>query len=197
MRGRIDSERFGFKLGPVWYERHGPTNAMNDPTASATGSVPAPAPTPTGPVLIAEDDDGHVELIYELLQEVGVGYPVVRLRDGQELLDYFGPSETAGPPAPAPRLLLLDIRLPKVDGIEVLRHLARQARKRRFPVVMLTTTDDPREMEKCYRLGCDGYVTKPVDTARFAAMLRQLGCLGPAPQAPVPAVPPPDSPSDS
>ena len=127
-------------------------------------------------ILIAEDDDGHAELISENIREVGVTNPIIRFRDGKEAMDFL----SGAGPGPhrekfAPYLLLLDIRMPRLDGVEVLRRLKADDELRKIPVVMLTTTDDPREVEECYKLGCNCYVTKPVDFAHFAETLRRLG----------------------
>ena len=128
-------------------------------------------------VLIAEDDDGHAELIREHLQDAGIRYPMLRFRDGQEVVDFL--NGTAAP-APAQRVrpdmfvLLLDIRMPRLDGIGVLRYIKGHPRHRTIPVFMLSTTDDPREVNVCYGLGCNCYVSKPVDHELFAETLRRL-----------------------
>ncbi len=126
-------------------------------------------------ILIAEDDDGHAELIQALLSEVGVKNPTRRLCDGQEVIDFL-----ENPPDPTHSdngsyLLLLDIRMPRMDGVEVLRRMKSDPRWRTIPVVMLTTTDDPREVQGCYDLGCNCYVTKPIEFDQFAAALKRLG----------------------
>lgn len=122
-------------------------------------------------VLLAEDDDGHAELIEGLLKEAGVKNGVLRFRDGQELLDHLA----EGPGDGGRFLVLLDLRMPRVDGVEVLRRLKRDPQLREIPVVMLTTTDDPREIQQCYEAGCNFYISKPVEFTRFAGVLRQLG----------------------
>ena len=134
--------------------------------------------TMTSPVtiLIAEDDDGHAELIQDHLREAGVNNPMRRFRDGQEAWDYLntvngGEHRENG----KAYLLLLDIRMPRMDGVEVLRRVKESPALRNMPVIMLTTTDDPREVEACYRLGCNCYVTKPIDFTRFSEALRTLG----------------------
>ena len=129
-------------------------------------------------ILIAEDDDGHAELICDNLRESGVHNPIIRFGNGQEALDFF-----FGPPhADLPRrehgrayMLLLDIRMPKVDGVEVLKQIKQDPELKNMPVIMLTTTDDPREIRNCYALGCSCYVTKPVDYQKFSEMLTRLG----------------------
>lgn len=127
-------------------------------------------------MLIAEDDDGHADLIQELLQDVGVCNPQFRFRDGQEVIDFL--SGTAGTPRFEPGrryLLLLDVRMPRMNGVDVLRRVKSNPQWKGMPVIMLTTTDDPREVQECYRLGCNFYITKPVEFSRFSAVLRQLG----------------------
>jgi CheY-like chemotaxis protein len=126
-------------------------------------------------ILVAEDDDGHAVLIQDLLEDVGVRNPVIRFRDGQEVLDYLGIDKESQLESGGRYLLLLDIRMPRVDGVEVLRRMKADARLRDIPVVMLTTTDDPREVQNCYQAGCSFYITKPVEFTRFASVLRQVG----------------------
>jgi len=127
-------------------------------------------------ILIAEDDDGHADLIMELLRETGVENPLVRFRDGQEVLDYLCDEEGRSKLQNGSRyLLLLDIRMPRLDGVEVLRHMKANPRLKDIPVIMLTTTDDPREVQDCYQYGCNCYITKPVEFGRFTTVLRQLG----------------------
>jgi CheY-like chemotaxis protein len=127
-------------------------------------------------VLLAEDDDGHASLIRRNLQRAGCVNTVVHVKDGQEALDYV---HCAGPYAgrvpDGPLLLLLDLNLPRVDGVEVLRRLKADARTALVPVVMVTTTDDPREVQRCYDLGCSVYVTKPVVYEDFVEAIKRLG----------------------
>ena len=127
-------------------------------------------------ILLAEDDDGHASLIQRNLKRAGVANQIVRVKDGQEALDYLRSQGTfAGRPAGAPLLLLLDINMPRVDGVEVLRRLKDDPKTSELPVIMLTTTDDPREVKRCYELGCSSYVTKPVEYDRFVEAVRRLG----------------------
>lgn len=128
-------------------------------------------------ILIAEDDDGHAELIIENLRDAGLTNQIIRFRDGQEALDFLtgtpdqGTTRTSG----VAYLLLLDIRMPRVDGVEVLRRVKKHPELHKLPVIMLTTTDDPREVQNCYELGCSCYITKPVDYDQFSEMLNRLG----------------------
>jgi CheY-like chemotaxis protein len=127
-------------------------------------------------ILIAEDDDGHAELIMDNLRQAGVFNRMLRFRDGQETLDFFSSAgEGARWEKGRAYMLLLDIRMPKVDGVEVLRQLKSNPELKNVPIIMLTTTDDPREINNCYSLGCNCYVTKPVDYNKFAEMLHRLG----------------------
>lgn len=126
-------------------------------------------------VLIAEDDDGHALLIQEQLEDVGIHNPILRFRDGAEAWDFLsGSGATARNPATA-YMLLLDIRMPKMDGVEVLRRIKAHDELKSMPVIMLTTTDDPREVAECYSLGCNSYVTKPVNFDAFSEVVKRLG----------------------
>ena len=127
-------------------------------------------------ILIVEDDEGHAILIRENLEMAGLKNPIRHFRDGQAVLDFFFDRDGRTRPTPdGPFLVLLDIRMPKVDGIEVLRRLKSDPELRKLPVVMLTTTDDTREVERCHVLGCNVYIQKPVDYDKFAEAIRRLG----------------------
>ncbi|MBI5745060.1 MAG: response regulator [Elusimicrobia bacterium] len=123
-------------------------------------------------ILLAEDDDGHAKLVQERLEGVGVANPVMRFKDGQETWDFLSGTGIANGKA---YLLLLDIRMPGLDGVEVLRRVKTDARLKTMPVIMLTTTDDPREISLCYELGCNNYLTKPVEFEKFAEVVKRLG----------------------
>jgi CheY-like chemotaxis protein len=124
-------------------------------------------------ILLAEDDDGHARLIERNLQRAGFVNRIVRAKDGQEALNIVRGVD--GLPPDTQFLLLLDINMPRVDGLEVLRQIKADARTARIPVIMLTTTDDPREVERCYQLGCSVYITKPVRYEDFVEALNRLG----------------------
>ena len=127
-------------------------------------------------ILIAEDDAGHARLIEKNLARAGLHNPIRRFEDGQQVLDFlFGNTISPLHNADTSCLLLLDIRMPKVDGIEVLRRIKHDAGTRKIPVIMLTTTDDPREVERCHELGCNSYIVKPVDYEKFAEAIQNLG----------------------
>jgi CheY-like chemotaxis protein len=127
-------------------------------------------------ILIVEDDEGHAILIRQNLEAAGLNNRIEHFRDGQAVLDFFfkrNPQRMSEPNQMY--LVLLDIRMPKVDGIEVLRRLKSDPELRKLPVIMLTTTDDVREVERCHQLGCNVYIQKPVDYEKFAEAIRRLG----------------------
>lgn len=127
-------------------------------------------------ILIAEDDDGHAELIKEGLEEAGVCNRTIRFSNGKKVWDYLaGYSGENVRDKNNSYLLLLDINMPVMDGYEVLKKIKTSDELKEIPVIMLTTTDDPREVEECYKLGCNMYITKPVEFGKFAETLRRLG----------------------
>jgi CheY-like chemotaxis protein len=127
-------------------------------------------------ILIAEDDAGHARLIEKNLTRAGLHNNIQRFDNGQAVLDFLfrrgpGPHRALD----RPYLLLLDIRMPQVDGVEVLRQLKEDPELRKIPVLVLTTTDDPREVERCHAIGCASYIVKPVDYDKFAEAIKSLG----------------------
>lgn len=127
-------------------------------------------------ILVADDDPGHVRLVQKNLARAGLRNPFQHFENGQQVLDFFfGAGDGPRRLTDASYLLLLDIRMPKVDGVEVLRQLKADENLRRIPVIMLTTTDDPREVKRCHALGCNNYIVKPVDYDKFAEVVRNLG----------------------
>ena len=133
--------------------------------------------TPT--ILIVDDDEGHAILIRENLEAAGLSSRIEHLRDGQAVLDFFFKMKPRRVDGAESFLVLLDIRMPKVDGIEVLRLLKADPELRKLPVIMLTTTDDSREVERCHQIGCNGYIQKPVDYEKFAEAIRRIGLFLP------------------
>ncbi len=103
-------------------------------------------------------------------------------RDGQAALNYFLPA----PKGDQTYLMLLDIRMPKVSGVEVLRQLKAHPELKKLPIIMLTTTDDAREVERCHELGCNAYLQKPIDYDRFTDLVQKLGLFLPHLQVPPP-----------
>lgn len=127
-------------------------------------------------ILITDDDDGHAFLIEDSLRGAGVDAPFLRFSDGQEILDFLtGKTKEPYFDRERPYLLLLDIRMPKVDGVAVLRYIKADPELRKLPVIILTTTEDPREVDRCHDLGCNVYMHKPVSYDNFAAAISKLG----------------------
>lgn len=127
-------------------------------------------------ILIADDDDGHAFLVEDNLRRGGIHTTFLRFGDGQEVLDFlFGRTTEPAFHRDQPYLLLLDIRMPKVDGVAVLQQIKADSELRRLPVIILTTTEDPREVDRCHALGCNIYIHKPVSFDAFAGAISQLG----------------------
>ncbi|KAA1005518.1 response regulator [Paraburkholderia panacisoli] len=144
-------------------------------------------------IVLIEDDDGHATLVERNLRRAGISNQFLRFRDGQQALDYFFGAQPAdvdavgGSPASAMAnastarenltnfVVLLDLKMPRVDGFEVLRRLKESPSTAAVPVIVLTTTDDPREIARCYELGCNVYICKPVEYDAFIEAVRRLG----------------------
>jgi CheY-like chemotaxis protein len=127
-------------------------------------------------ILLVEDDPGHARLIEKNLRRSNITNAIVKAGDGQQALDYlFGEGRHAGDERPSPLLVLLDLNLPVLDGYQVLKRMKADERTRRIPVIVLTTTDDGREVTRCYELGCNVYMTKPVDYEQFSDAIRKIG----------------------
>ncbi len=126
-------------------------------------------------ILLVEDNPNDVELTLHCLRRNHVANPVVVARDGAEALDLlFGEESYANGGAPAPPLMvLLDLRLPLVDGLEVLRRVRTHERTKDLPVVVLTSSPDPGEIVRCIDLGVDKYIAKPVDFQQLSEVVRQ------------------------
>jgi CheY-like chemotaxis protein len=126
-------------------------------------------------ILLAEDDDGHATLTRMALREVGVNNEIIRFRDGQETVDFlFGTGQGPARAADVHYLLLLDLRMPKVDGISVLRRIRQDEQLRRMPVVVLSTTDNPHEIRTCKSLHCSCYLVKAAGYEALGAALEQV-----------------------
>jgi len=127
-------------------------------------------------ILVAEDDEGHANLIKKNLKRAGIVNEILLFIDGQEILNFLfrkgdGPHRKSG----EAYILLLDIRMPKIDGVQVLEQIKTDPSLKKLPVIMITTTDDPREIENCHEMGCSSYITKPIDYENFVNAIRQLG----------------------
>lgn len=125
-------------------------------------------------ILLVEDNADDEELTLLAFRENNILNKVAVVRDGAEALDYlYGPA--SGGPEEAPSIILLDLKLPKVDGLEVLRRVREHPRTKRVPVVVLTSSNEEQDLVASYDLGCNSYVRKPVDFAQFVEAARQLG----------------------
>jgi CheY-like chemotaxis protein len=137
------------------------------------------SPTATGlPVLIVmiEDDEGHATLIDRNIRRAGVNNQIVHFTNGTAALDFLlGPDGSGVHNAGNSMLILLDLNLPDMTGVDILAKIKANPHIKRSPVVVLTTTDDQREIQRCYDLGANVYITKPVDYEGFANAIRQLG----------------------
>ncbi|MBN1436429.1 MAG: response regulator [Sedimentisphaerales bacterium] len=127
-------------------------------------------------ILMAEDDAGHAELVKRNLKKSGISNEILRFADGAQVINFLfrkgnGPHRDEN----KAYLLLLDIRMPGLDGIEVLRTVKSSEELKSMPVIMLTTTNTPEEVERCHKLGCNSYITKPVDYTSFVDALHSLG----------------------
>lgn len=129
-------------------------------------------------ILLIEDDPGHARLIERNLRRAQIDNEIILFADGQQALEYLCTDRAAaGAAQGVPRLIILDLNLPGLDGYQVLEQLKSSHRTRHIPVIILTTTDEPRDIERCYALGCNAYMTKPVEYEQFAGAIRSLGLL--------------------
>jgi CheY-like chemotaxis protein len=128
-------------------------------------------------ILLIEDNPSDEALTLRALKKNNIGNEVVVMRDGAAALDYLLDSGTASDPErlSLPQLVLLDLKLPKIDGLEVLRRIRAEPRTQLLPVVILTSSTEERDLVQGYSLGANSYVRKPVDFVEFAEAVRQLG----------------------
>lgn len=126
-------------------------------------------------VLIVEDDDAAAHLIQMNLKRAGLDAHFIRLKDGEQLLNLLdGKLPESKSLNNNYLLMLLDIRMPKVDGILALKKIKSSENLRAIPVIMLTTSDRPKEVEACYRLGCSFYIKKQVDYSKFVKAIQNM-----------------------
>lgn len=127
-------------------------------------------------ILLVDDDDGHAKLVEMNLRRAGIINEIIRARDGEEALDcVFSRKKYATHPLPQLLLILLDINMPQLNGVETLRQIKADDSFKNIPIIMLTTTDNPQEVQRCYDLGCNVYITKPVEYDRFSEAIQRLG----------------------
>ena len=128
-------------------------------------------------ILLAEDSDADAEMTLRALRKSNIGNAVHRVRDGQEALDFLECTGAYAGCAPARqlKLLLLDLKMPKIDGVEVLRRLRATEAFRTLPVVIMTSSSEERDVTQSYLLGANSYVVKPIDFAQFANTVVEVG----------------------
>ena len=127
-------------------------------------------------IVMVEDDEGHARLIEKNIRRAGVSNEVLPFTDGTSALDFILGKDRSGKVSEDRYLLiLLDLNLPDMSGTEILEKVKANPHTKRLPVVILTTTDDETEIQRCYVLGANVYITKPVDYDGFANAIRQLG----------------------
>jgi CheY-like chemotaxis protein len=129
-----------------------------------------------GRILMVEDDPKDVELTLMALEEYNLANEVVVTRDGEQALDYlYCREEYKTRPSGNPAVMLLDLKLPKVDGLEVLKQIKSDGALRMIPVVVLTSSNEEKDMVASYKLGVNAYVVKPVDFHEFVNAIKELG----------------------
>ena len=127
-------------------------------------------------IIMIEDDEGHARLIEKNIRRAGVSNQIIPFTDGTSALAFLmGPDGTGAANKGRQLLVLLDLNLPDMTGVDILEKVKGNEHTRRSPVVVLTTTDDQREIQRCYDLGANVYITKPVEYDTFAQAIRQLG----------------------
>jgi DNA-binding response OmpR family regulator len=135
-------------------------------------------------IVMIEDDEGHGRLIEKNIRRAGINNEILSFNTGQSGMSYV--LANANRPAKA-ILLLLDLNLPDISGIDILAELKKRRETSRIPIIILTTTDDREEISRCYDLGCNVYLTKPVAFDSFSQAVRQLGLFLTLMQVPEPA----------
>lgn len=132
-------------------------------------------------IVMIEDDEGHARLIEKNIRRANISNEIKHFVDGSSAIDHLFSEDVR---ANGPLLVLLDLNLPDMQGTDILQRIKADERLRRAPVVVLTTTDDKTEIQRCYDLGANVYITKPVDYESFAGAIRQLGLFLSVMQAP-------------
>ena len=133
-------------------------------------------------IIMIEDDTGHARLIEKNIRRAGVTNEIKHFDHGSAAMEFLLGNKTHA----APMLILLDLNLPDMSGTDILEKIKADDKLHRSPVIVLTTTDDKVEIQRCYDLGCNVYITKPVEYETFAAAIRQLGLFLSVMQVPDP-----------
>ncbi len=140
-------------------------------------------------IIMIEDDEGHARLIERNIRRSGVNNEIIPFTNGADAIKYlFGPDASGLAHRERALLILLDLNLPDMSGIDVLRKVKENSNLKSALVVILTTADDSRDIKRCYELGCNVYITKPVNYESFANAIRQLGLFFSVIQVPVTTV---------
>ncbi len=126
-------------------------------------------------ILIVDDSLKDVELIISALTENNLGNEIDVAEDGEEALDYFYKRGIFSHIVKLPAVVLLDIKMPKMNGIEVLKHIRSKSRFKGVPVIMLTSSSEEKDLANCYKLGANSYVVKPVDVSKFMSAIKSVG----------------------
>jgi DNA-binding response OmpR family regulator len=127
-------------------------------------------------IIMVEDDEGHARLIERNIRRAGVSNEIIPFKNGTDAVRFlFGPDGSGAVNSGRALLILLDLNLPDMSGVDILKRVKENEHLKLSPVVVLTTTDDEREIKRCYDLGANVYITKPVNYESFANAIRQLG----------------------
>ncbi len=127
-------------------------------------------------ILLVEDDEKDIELVLNTLEDYNLANETVVVRDGIEALDYlYSRAAFAGRPAGNPVVILLDLKMPRMDGFQVVRQLKADEKMKQIPIVILSSSAEDRDLKNCYTLGVNGYVVKPVRFEEFVNAIREIG----------------------
>ncbi|OHB44684.1 MAG: hypothetical protein A2178_00340 [Planctomycetes bacterium GWC2_49_10] len=127
-------------------------------------------------IIIADDDMGHCLLMTRNFRRAGITNEILTFTDGEELLDFLFARTVGRSIDPSvPYVLLLDIRMPRINGIEVLGKIRQHHELKKIPIIVISTTDDPQQIDECYEMGCSFYLAKPTDQLQFTETIEKLG----------------------
>lgn len=149
---------------------------MIAPASSTSPTTPRVLGNPNAPILVVEDSDEDFETLTRLMKRACIINPIFRCCDGEEALDFLNQEGAYGQAkkAPRPSLVLLDLNLPGTDGREVLQHVKQNASLSAIPVVILTTSSNPKDLEFCYANGANSYLLKPMSLKKFQRSIQIL-----------------------